>query len=613
MCGVFGVAVPVGQSLNLSEEQADAIGDELAYRGPDGRGRWRDQGVLIGHERLAVRDLSASGAQPRASRNARWILTYNGELYDHASLRSELLELGHRFDGHGDTEVVAAALEQWGESAVSRLRGMFAIAAFDTHTRRLLLARDPLGRKPLYWTLAGRELVFASSPAAILRHPRVSSEPDMQMVSAYLTTIRTGLGSRTLFKGVKALVPGEVIVFDLDGMKPTSSFPFPTQPVDASIDREEATDRLRRAVEDATHRHLVSDVPVCALLSGGIDSSVISVLAKGLLNDLETWCAGSSTEVEDDFLHAREMSSLLGTNHREVSVGADEFDASWNEMIRALGIPLSTPNEVAIRAIAQGVRGSGSVVALSGEGADELFAGYEAMIVAAAAYIESDNTVLHPGRFQLESTAWISPAMKPTVMNPEAWEGDDFVVDEYERTFERCAAEVGSEGSELDVHLRFLRRFNLTGLLERFDTATMLAGVEGRTPFADQEVLALADAISIDLKIDVAGARRAAQNGQTLPRGKRVLRDAFRSDLPASILERPKASFPLPFTGWLDAAASGLQDSSFARTLFQPGFLQHVTQDPAANWSHLWPMANLARWGDSHWGESRRMKLGNSL
>jgi asparagine synthase (glutamine-hydrolysing) len=614
MCGILGTAVRDGLDDTLTDQQLLDMRAHLLRRGPDGVGTWRSRGVALAHTRLAVRDLSAAGEQPMSSADGRWTLVYNGELYEDQELRRELSALGRRFEGHCDTETVLAAFEAWGTAAIPRLRGMFALAVYDARERRLILARDPLGMKPLYWWCDGRELAFASSPKALLAHPRISAEPNLHMVSAYLTTIRTSLGGQTLFKGVNTLEPGDVLEVGLNGgvLLPRTTRPWRATPVDAPLDHSvsprDAAAGLREALTDSTTRHLQADVPTCVLLSGGLDSSVLAALASGGGGRLSTWCSGARGIGDSDFSHARRVAEHLGSDHHEVAVDAADFSARWDYMVDELGVPLSTPNEVAIFAVTEALRAEGMVVALSGEGADELFAGYEQSMLGADGFERSAPEFLSAGRFQLESAAWISPAVKPKVLQPKiaaVIEDDAFVIEEYDRLFATCASDVGVHASPLDPHLRFLRRNNLSCLLGRLDTASMLAGVEGRTPFADVRVMEMADALPMSTKFDLVAARTDAQiqsQARRGARGKLVLRKAFGESLPPSIISRPKASFPLPLQDWIGDHGGVLTSSAFAAELFQPELLQGVAADPAGNWSLAWPMANLARWGDRWWG-----------
>jgi asparagine synthase (glutamine-hydrolysing) len=552
-------------------------------------------------------------------------------------------------------------------AGLAELRGMFALGVVDTESRTLTLARDPLGVKPLYYTSAvrgggGGEVVFASEPAAILAHPRVSVEPDMPALSAYLTTIRTTLDDRTLFRGIRAVRPGEALVFALGDASGRRGSSEPTRialhpeltAAEAAITAapfEAAARVVRDVVADSVLRHLRADVPTCALLSGGLDSTIIAAevvgRARAAGRGVRTYSAGcpetppASGESESDLWWARWAAARLGTLHVEAPVARELFVARWAEMVSRQGVPLSTPNEVAINEVARTLREEGHVVALSGEGADELFGGYDVALAAAAAFEAEaaasphtiESLVAARARFQLESASWIASGLKSRMLLEGAWaaaEQDALLARAYEEGMRACTgASEGRDGASgastggadpLDAHLRFQQRVNLTGLLQRLDTATMLESVEGRVPFADRVVAAAALALPMAYKfgggeagfasgcIGAASGGTGTGSGAAAPAaspariGKRILRAAFADRVPAEIVARPKASFPLPFQGWLAAHASRLRASGFARALFTPGAIERVSSDPARHWRHAWPMINAAMWGERWWG-----------
>jgi asparagine synthase (glutamine-hydrolysing) len=296
-------------------------------------------------------------------------------------------------------------------------------------------------------------------------------------------------------------------------------------------------------------------------------------------------------------------------------------------------MPLSTPNEVAIHEVARTLRADGNIVTLSGEGADELFAGYDVPILDAARFegllsrdAQRDGAwnspeIMHPGEFQLFSNAWISPKAKGAVLNEDLWkalEGDHALLGFYRSEFEAVASE-RDDDSPLQAHLRFHRRINLAGLLQRLDTATMQASVEGRTPFADREVMEFAEGLTLEEKCVVfsdegerlnGGGFRSLtvavpmNGGKGVERAetKRVLRRAFAADLPPEVVTRKKASFPLPFQGWIEDHVQVLRRSSFAKSLFTPAAIEAVAAQPAAAWPFAWPMVNVGIWGEGWWG-----------
>lgn len=628
MCGLFGVVALSGRAPSIDEREALRLRDLLTHRGPDAAGIWRAGPAILAHRRLSVIEPGAGANQPMTTPDGRFAIVYNGELYNDADLRRDLESRGARFQTRCDTETVLLALAHWGMDALPRMRGMFALGLYDTRLGTLTLARDPLGVKPLYFHTGPHEITFASEPGPIVAHPRIGARPNWRMVSAYLTTIRTVLGNDTMFEGVHALGPGQAAQCDLSGAAPVVRLlDYWRSPSigDDSISESDAARVVSDRVDESVHAHLRSDVPTCALLSGGLDSTVIASLARREMADLRTYCAGAREGAamgapDNDLFFARLAARQIGTKHAEAVVHRELFAEVWPAMIARLGVPLSTPNETAIYTVASRLRADGCVVTLSGEGADELFAGYAAPMISAARFLEArlhgEHEGVHPGLFELESNAWMSPSIKAAALTDAARrraDDDRWLRDFYTAEFDRSAAEALSDAPlgapakpSLDAHLRMQRRINLTGLLQRLDTATMLAGVEGRTPFADAVVAALADSLPMAVKFEapvLAGAgAHSPIDSDAPPRTKIALREAFRGAIPDEVIDRPKASFPLPFQSWIADHAPALRRSSFARELFTEAAIETVGAQPENAWQFAWPMINAAMWGERWWG-----------
>jgi|LWDU01.1.fsa_nt_gi asparagine synthase (glutamine-hydrolysing) len=570
--------------------------DCLGHRGPDGAGLWYHENLALAHRRLAVRDTSKAGLQPMFTRDGRFSVIYNGELYNDAELRAELARLAAVPDGFQttcDTETVLLAFAAWGPRAFERLRGMFAVAIYDHREHILHMARDPLGIKPLYYHLGAHEVTFASDTRALLAHPGIEALPNLPMASAYLTTLQSTLGRHTLFHELWALEPGQRASFDATNGKFALQQFYRPQPVDAlPIQPEEAAERVHEVLADSIDQHLCADVPVAALLSGGIDSTIICRQTSEHTSDLHTWCAGAAggEERPGDFEFARQVAQEIGSHHEEVRIDKGRFLHDWQKLVSRGGVPLSTPNEIAIQAVARDVQSIGYKVILSGEGADELFGGYELSLQAASDFCATPADKRSAGRFQLDAAAWVAPHQKPHLLSADAWTGacsDQFLFDHFDETFAECQQEVGPAGTDLDAHLRFVRKHNLSGLLTRLDRSTMVASVEGRTPFADERVAAVADSLPMAIK----------WNG----RGKAVLRDAWQDQIPPAIMARKKSSFPLPFQSWMEGLGWRLETSPFARSFFADDLRQKVAANPGELWQLAWPMLNLSLWGDAWW------------
>ena len=650
MCGILGIAAVRGERPSLSDAAAVRMRDLMEHRGPDDAALWRHENLLLAHRRLAIIDPTPAGRQPmlwsssgvacadapaRAGATPRLAMVYNGELYNDAEIRDELSRRGVRFRSSCDSETLLHAWAVWGTEALSRLRGMFAFGVYDLRLHTLTLVRDALGVKPLYFWLGPREIAFASEIRPLLAHPLAVCAPNPPVVSAYLSTIRTALGNDTLYQGVYTLRPGQILRCDLDarpgesplirvndwwrGERVMSVDPDPSHTADLG----HASRRVRDSVTGSIARQLRSDVPVCALLSGGLDSTIISAVAASSRCGLRTFAAGCPVPAscqrdpqDNDLAHAREVSRSLRTEHDEAHVSRELFLERWPWMIHRTGLPLSTPNEVAIHEVSRLLRESGCVVTLSGEGADELFAGYEIPMDQAWAYEDQWRRGgvrdVSPGLFQLGACAWVPLDFKHGVLSERAWRAADHdaaLTAFYEREFGAAFEECG--GDPLAAHLRLHRRVNLAGLLQRLDSATMLAGVEGRTPFADADVADLAESLPMTLKYappgDEPGHERGASGvgiarATTLAAGVRtklVLRRAFADVVPAPVLARPKASFPLPFESWMQEQSSVLRTSAFAAEVFSEPAINAVSNHPQQLWNLAWPMINIALWGEA--------------
>lgn len=605
MCGLAGALTDLAFLPGLTTSQLVGMRDAALERGPDAGGQHQEGPLSLAHRRLAVVGLGELGAQPMIGEH--WVLAYNGELYDQEELHESLEQVGRgeasaRARG-SDTALLLACLEAFGPGILRRLRGMFALAAWDRRRQRLLLARDGLGVKPLYVWRSSHELVFASDVRSLLAHPRVPVRPDLVGVSAYLTTLRSTHPGGTLFEGVAMVEPGTWVLAQFESSRLELEVTrFDRSPgVDRAWTERDAAEALGQALERSVQTQLRADVPVCSLLSGGIDSSVVASVARRTHPSLRTYAAGSPMP-GGDLEHAQLVASALGTNHEEARIDHDLFRDGWSDLVDRGGLPLSTPNEVAIHAVASRLRADGCIVTLSGEGADELLGGYGEVLEACAAFEQNPPAGLSPGRFHLEASAWVPSAAKADLFLEGLWEGmdgDQALFEGLDRLFEECRNEAGAQAERLDAHLRFQRRLNLVCLLERLDRATMLASVEGRVPFADQAIRDLAESFPASLKYAAASEESGGGAGvATLPRTKRVLRQAVQGWVPQAVLHRPKASFPLPFQQWLAPAAQGLRESPFASALFRPEVLELIAAGPEARWSFAWPVLNIARWGD---------------
>lgn len=548
MCGILGT---VGSPP--AAEIFDRMLDTLAHRGPDGRGlRALDGGaVLLGHRRLAIIDLSADGAQPIGNEDGTVWLTYNGEIYNHRELREELLRLGHRFRSRADSEVVVHAWEEWGEACVSRLRGIFAFGLWDERTKTLFLARDPLGVKPLYYTRYAGRFAFASQPKAILADPDFPREIDPHGLRDFLAYGYVP-HARSAFAGMARLPAGHVATLR-DGALGLRRY-WQIECGESLRDPREAFERLQAGLADAVRAQLVSDVPVGCFLSGGIDSSLLVALAKPHLPELRSFTVGFEEAESDERGYARLVAQHFGTRHVESVVEHQDLRRRLQDMQEHFDEPFDPTAPIPFLEVARLARQHDTVVALGGDGADELFAGY-------LRYDDFDRPAwLRPG---LATQLWGGLRHRGLLGPRRSTSGD---LARYFR-YEGCL-DVGGQRAVLDAdmlarleddHEAALRRFHRPELpavtaaqyldanlfmvdqvLCKVDRASMAHGVEVRVPFLDPGLVALAFQIPLALHYH-RGERKA------------LLKQIAARHLPAEVVTPRKKGFSSPLLKWFDA------------------------------------------------------------
>ena len=553
MCGICGVvrlqppgpsgasARPSGASARPIEPAAVVrMRDAMVHRGPDDEGVFFADGVALGHRRLSIIDVAGS-RQPMANPDESVWLTYNGEVYNFQELRAELEARGMTFSTKGDTEVVLRAYEVWGDAAVERLRGMFAFAIWDKRRRRLLVARDPMGIKPLYYTQTPDGLfLFASEIRALLTWPGVKAELEPEALWDYLGQ-RYVPGPRTMFRGITKLQPGHLLVVDADGIRVRRYWDVP---LDGETWSEEQCARtFRDLVTDSVRRELMSDVPLGVFLSGGLDSTTVTGLMAGMTDEpVRSFCVGYGGGVGvNERPYARLAAERFRTVHREVEIGLDEFWKLLPEAVESLEEPVMEAPAVSLLQLSRFTREHVTVV-LSGEGADENLGGYS--IYRRMLRTQGLGRLpripglprlarSHRGARMLE---WIGQGIE------ERYRGVASIFTSYER--ERLLGRRPPSVDSAAVHYERTRGLHPLqrmlyydqkvwlpdDLLVKADKITMAASLELRVPFLDHKVVEWAWRVPPSLKI----------RGTT---GKFLLRQAFAEMVPTSILARDKEGF----------------------------------------------------------------------
>ena len=567
MCGIAGFWGAGDQAV------ITAMTDALAHRGPDGYGYHVDEDsrIFLGHRRLAIIDIGG-GAQPMWNEDQTVGVVFNGEIYNHVELRRLLEDRGHRFQSdHSDTEVLVHGYEEWGTELPLRLNGMFAFAIWDKARSRLFLARDRFGEKPLFYTKAPHLFAFASELSSLQRHPQVDTTLDVRSLQK-LFGYGFFPGSRTPYRSISKLPGGHWLLLDLKSNSVTLRryWKFSLQPDAALLERDEEdlADELDSLLTQAVKRRLISDVPIGLFLSGGIDSSAVLAAATHLMDpsQIRTFTVGFNEASFDETDYARRVAGILGTQHEVRKLDLDQARDVIPKLLNQMSEPLGDSSLLPTYLLSEFTRRH-VTVALSGDGADELFAGYDPFhaLKPAAAYSALVPGPVHQIVRKLASHLPVSTRnmsldfkLKRTLnglsygsrlWNP-VWLGP-LSPPEIGRVFgqEIRAEELYEEAVELwdgaphlnlvEKTMEFYTTFYLQdGILTKVDRASMLNSLETRAVFLDNDLVEFAGRLPTSLKY---------RNGK----GKYLLKKVLSRRLPADIVDRPKKGFGIPLALWL--------------------------------------------------------------
>jgi asparagine synthase (glutamine-hydrolysing) len=625
VCGIAGI-VAARRLVPGDADRARRMADVLVHRGPDEGGFHLDDQAALAHRRLSIIDL-ASGQQPMGTPDRDAWIVYNGEIYNHADIRTVLEAAGHRYRTRSDTETILHAYEEWGASCVQKFRGMFAFAIWDARRERLFAARDRLGIKPFYWARCGDRFLFASEIKAILETGLVPAEANEQRVPELLAT-RYISGAETLFTGIYKLLPGHTLTVEHGEVRVRQYWDVPTGPTPDAPTRSdrELIGRFGELLDESVTLRLMSDVPLGVFLSGGIDSSVIAALmARRVGRPIETFSVAFRDRAFSELEYSRQVADAIGAIRHEVVIGAEEFFDALPRLLWHEDEPIAHPSSVPLYFVSALARQHVTVV-LTGEGSDELLAGYgkypralwnwrlgeawtrivpDAMRTAVAGQVvpnlprrlhryarRSFLAVEHsPAATFFDNFAAIPLTVQRRLLS-ERLAGTADPENAYGPTLEWFDRS-GSAGSMLDRVLYADLKTYLVELLMKQDQMSMAASIESRVPFLDHQLVEFAAVLPPRLKL--AGLTT-----------KRILREAARGLLPARILSRPKMGFPVPFGRWARGEWSGvvrdvlLDGRTRQRGLFAPPAVAALLDAHESGRTDagdmLWSLVNLELW-----------------
>ena len=578
MCGLVGYLAARGSTVpgGAITRMRSVVG----YRGPDGEGEYRDpedEAIALGHQRLAIID-PTHGHQPMSTRDGLLTVVFNGAIYNYLELRRELIALGHGIESYSDTEVILYAYRQWGEACVDRFNGMFAFAIWDRNARQLFCARDRVGIKPFYFFFDGDRFLFGSEIKAILAEGSVKAERDPEGLTDYLT-FQFCLGEKTLFRGIRKLEPGHALRVRRQGAGlglEVRKFWDVAYDIDEQHDEDYFVDKLSSLIEDAVRLQLRSDVPLGAHLSGGLDSSVVTCLASGLLDgtSFKSFTGGFREGPEyDETGYAKIVSSFAGTEYMEVIPAGEDFARLLPKLMYHMDEPLAGPGlypqYFVSKLAAENVK-----VVLGGQGGDEIFIGYARYLVAylekclSGAIFETANQARYA--VSLESIVPNLPVLKTyKPMLQSFWRQDLFAEADHryyrlidrregmERLFDRNA--LARDYSSFEAFQQIFNREGLHSLINRMtyfdlkaslpallhveDRTSMSVSLESRVPLLDHRLIELIATIPPNIKF--AGGRM-----------KHIFKEAVRNFVPQEIFARKdKMGFPVPLNQWYGGVA----------------------------------------------------------
>jgi asparagine synthase (glutamine-hydrolysing) len=642
MCGITGFlsATPGTSGSANPTAVLDAMTDALAHRGPDDRGTWTDAdaGIALGHRRLSIIDLSADGHQPMFSASQRYVIAFNGEIYNYRELSAELMRIGKQFRGHSDTEVLLAAIETWGlDEALRRSNGMLAFALWDREERRLYLARDRIGKKPLYYGWLGNTLVFSSELKSFFAHPSFELRIDPDSLALFL---RHGYvpGPWSIFRDIYKLPPGSSLKLSAadaagrgSGHSPHAAcnrFWDSRQVLGAAVadpiraDASTTLDMLDTLLRDAVATRMHADVPLGAFLSGGVDSSlIVGMMQSQSMRPVQTYSIGFHDSKNNEAPEARAIATHLGTDHTELYVTGESALELVPELPRLFDEPFADSSQIPTCLVSQLARQSVKV-ALSGDGGDELFAGYVRYqrALRISKFVNGIPAPVRKGLFwtmrsHAKREARVSKlAMVAAELGTRSpadiylnrmsrWRNPESIVRnsrEHDTPFTR--EDLQLPGNDMAHGLMYLDLITYLpeDILAKVDRASMAVGLEARAPLLDYRVIELAFRIPASLKL---------RDGQQ----KWILRELLKRYLPETLIKRPKTGFAAPVSAWLSGALR-----PWAEALLDPARLAregYLSPEPiAALWAeylggqrkwhtHLWNVLMFQAWLE--WAQER--------
>ena len=624
MCGICGIAVPKKLNRRVDESLLTRMRDTLTHRGPDDAGNFVDGGIGLGHRRLSIVDLGG-GHQPMTNEDGQVQVVFNGEIYNHRDHRPMLEERGHRYKTSSDTETIIHLYEEFGEAAVQHLRGMFAFAIWDGVNQRLVIARDRLGIKPVYYTLSNEGVLhFASEIKALIEARAVKPELNYDALADFAANRYTS-GDETLFRGVRRLPPGHTLVWQEGRVEIKRFWDVSFAKHESPLSDREYVEQFDQLFTESVRLRLMADVPLGMFLSGGIDSTAIAGVMSKLVSDpIKTFSVAFAEREANELEYARMAARAFKTDHHEIVVSPQEFFDALPAMVYQEDEPIAHPSSIPLYFVSKLAADHVKVV-LTGEGSDELLAGYDKYrktiynlslgraynSVVPSALRGVVKQAIESGSGALAVRQKLARTFLCVPSDIESIYFDNFSVFSRERQRSLFTAETRTRMGESDPYRTSLALMGeadavtmldqllaadmktyLHELLMKQDQMSMAASIESRVPFLDHKLVEFAARLPERMKL----------RGLTT---KYILRQAMADKIPAEILTRKKMGFPVPVGAWLRGEFRPLLDEyvlgarAMERGIFEPDFVRKLVARHEAGENHaerLWMLMNFEIW-----------------
>ncbi len=624
MCGICGVAIPKNSNRNVDRSMLLAMRDTLTHRGPDDAGVFVDERVGLGHRRLSIVDLGG-GHQPMANEDDTIWIIYNGEVYNHGDHRSSLEQRGHTYRTASDTETIIHLYEEYGPRAVTHLRGMFAFAIWDKPRRRLVLARDRLGIKPMYYVVTDDGAIyFASEIKALLEAAAIRPEINYNSLADYAANRATS-GTETLFRGVKRLLPGHTLVWCEGKIEIERYWDVSFAKANESMSEAAYIDRFQELFQESVRLRLMADVPLGMFLSGGIDSSaIVAAMSRMVAEPIKTFSVAFAEREANELEYARIVARAFKTDHHEIVVSPEQFFNALPAMVYQEDEPIAHPSSVPLYFVSK-LASEHVKVVLTGEGSDELLAGYDKyrktvynLALGRAYHTATPNVVkraIERAIFRMKGASRARQklirtffCLSPDIENiyfdnfsvfSRAMQSKLFTAQAREQMsqsnpYRDALDHIGESDANtlLDQLLDADLKTYLHELLMKQDQMSMAASIESRVPFLDHKLVEFAAALPARMKL----------RGLTT---KYILRRAMADRLPKEILTRKKMGFPVPVGAWLRGRFSYIIDEyvlsprAIARGIFNADYVRDLAARHHAGENHterLWALVNFEIW-----------------